>query len=148
MLVMFFAHCFSSVQHRALDKEALALTVVDGRGMRNAADKDDYKMWTYESPNTPPDAPSVIECSKQASDREQMEKILADAAEHIGSNIISKIQGLDVLLSEDAGMKVNKRSEQRVLLMRPCITSKRLFTCILTTCCMQYVAAFNCDYLQ
>ena len=94
----------------------MSLSVVDGKGMSAVAKKADYQLFAYEPPKSDPNSASlpVIEVGKNESNRAQMEKIVADAAESIGSNLIVKIQAIDAVLPEDADMKVSKKSKMKV----------------------------------
>lgn len=106
----------------------MAQAVVDGRGMSSVATEKDHQMFIYDRLNTPPDTPTIIEAGKKQDEKKQMEKILSDASRSIGKNLVTKIQGLDVVLREDAGMKVNKKSQDRVCfclyVSRHCCVSK------------------------
>lgn len=118
------------LQNRALDKEAMARLLVDGKGMSAVAKEEDYKLFDYTSPD--PDADTVIQPGKKDSDKQQMEKIVADAHESIGRKLIARIRGMDQVLSEDAGMKVNKKSRTNV---RKFHSSLPFRQCQLYPCC-------------
>lgn len=94
----------------------MAQSVVDGRGMSAVAMAKDYDMWLYDPPSAGADAPPVIETGRRKADHGLLEKIVTDASAALGSHMIAKIQNLEVLLSEDAGMKVNKASEKKARL--------------------------------